>query len=80
MMRKAGFPPEALGRYLARVQPEDLGPFSPLPQRSARIASIEAAISRLQSQSANGEFRKVQEELRTITSAPSRPKPSLFHP
>ena len=90
-MVAAGFDPNALLNYLARVQPEHAKgsrELSPLPSRSVRISNLKQVI---QSLSADGSgasterFTAVQQKVRLEEAVSSKPAegyqvPSLIHP
>jgi predicted Zn-dependent protease len=69
IMSRAGFDPEALVRYLDRVQLES-GVRSPLPARSERIAALQRVIRGLPlaNYSQSEEFYEIQEATRRIAS------------
>ncbi len=90
-MAAAGFDPNALLNYIARVQPEHSKgsqELSPLPPLSARISNLEHAIqssSAPSSRSPDESFRAIQDEVRHEQTRTSTPKevyrvPSLVHP
>ena len=75
MMKRAGYDPHALVRYLARVQPETTRGESPYPQRNTRLAALEASIQGL----GGNDFVTVQEQVRKrVSDPPARKVPSLF--
>lgn len=81
MMAGAGFDPAGMLRYIERRQTDAAGQaakFSPLPPREIRIAGLAQAIEALGagSYSASGDFSRIQEEIRRMTSRPAR-APSL---
>jgi predicted Zn-dependent protease len=53
VLRDAGYNPEALIQYVARVQPENLGDWSPLPQRNVSVKSIRNVISEAEAASSH---------------------------
>jgi predicted Zn-dependent protease len=75
MMSRAGFDPAALLRYIERVQPSDAA-------RDARIVALREAISEVPPASYvdSGQFRSIQDRVRSLTVPPTRthPAPSLF--
>jgi predicted Zn-dependent protease len=83
-MARAGFDPNALVRYIERVQPppppstEASTAPSPLPTRDQRIAVMMSGISQLPATQytspANGEFEVAREEIRRF-APPHRPTP-----
>lgn len=70
MMARAGYDPNALVRYVARVQPADLGQpmyLSPLPQRDQRVQNLEVAIGKLNfspGATNSEEFQRIQNAVR----------------
>jgi beta-barrel assembly-enhancing protease len=75
-MSRAGFDPDALVRYIERLQPPDR-PYSAFPPRASRIAALEQTIRDLPP-SANmqsDQFQRIQELARHATSKP--PSPTL---
>ena len=77
MTSSAGYDPEALVRYIARVQPGDIArPASPMPTRESRLAGMEKAIQQLPPKiySSTDEFSGIQDEVRQVN--PRHP-PSL---
>jgi predicted Zn-dependent protease len=68
IMTKAGYDPEALASYVARLQYDPTArQSSALPSREDRVAAIRAAIQRRPS----NEFSEVQEELHRLLLAPN---------
>jgi predicted Zn-dependent protease len=72
IMAGAGYDPNALVRYILRVQadsPGSAGPFSPLPPRDKRVAALKEAIASLPAReyAAGADFARIQEEVRTLT-------------
>ena len=66
MMSDAGYDPEALARYIERVQPADdpqPKPFSALPERSLRLAAIRAVATGRVYPSHSG-YSEIQDEIR----------------
>lgn len=68
-MAAAGYDPEALIRYIERVQPRLSSRFSPLPSRQARVEAIREDIAALpraemQARPGNGDFAAVQQAVR----------------
>ena len=81
ILSEAGYNPEGLVQYIARMQPEEVGAMSTLPRRDARVASMKTAINGLQHQNSDGGFLNIQQELRGLTpSKTPRPEPSLLRP
>jgi len=65
-MSAAGYDPEALAQYIEREQPPDppqQKPYSPLPERSARVAAIRA-MSTGRTYPPHPDFAGLQDELR----------------
>jgi predicted Zn-dependent protease len=78
MTASAGYDPEALVRYIARVQPGDtVRASSPMPTRESRLAAMEKAIQQLPTKiySSADEFSRIQDEVRQVD--PRHP-PSLI--
>lgn len=76
----AGYDPEALVRYIARVQSGDIArPSSPMPTRESRLAGMEKAIQQLPRKiySSTDEFSSLQDEVRQVNPATLRRPPSL---
>jgi beta-barrel assembly-enhancing protease len=66
MMSAAGYNPEALARYIERVQPPDppqADEYSPMPERSARAAAIRA-LAKGRTYSPHPDFSVLQDEVR----------------
>jgi predicted Zn-dependent protease len=67
---KAGYDPEALARYVARLQYDTTGKLSSsLPPRDERIAAIRTAIQQLP----QNEFPHIQDELHKLLPLPNPP-------
>jgi predicted Zn-dependent protease len=79
-MARAGFDPQALARYIDRVQPA-ASKYSPLPDREDRLTAIRSEIGKLArvDYKASGAFASVKEEVRRLAE-PVRPRtvPSLI--
>jgi predicted Zn-dependent protease len=75
-MSRAGFDPDALLRYIDRVQPFDR-PRSPFPARAARIATLQEAIRNLPpaAYTKSDEFYRIQGQVHPAPEAPSKPQP-----
>jgi predicted Zn-dependent protease len=76
MMSDAGYDPAALARYIEREQaPDDPQPkpFSPIPERSERVAAIRAIVTGRVYPDHPG-FTAIQDEVRRLTSALEKPK------
>ena len=84
-LAEAGYDPEALTRYLARIKPgrgTDARLFSVLPDPETRIAAIRQAIEQLPARTYPptdpDEFGRMQEQVRsTVLPAQDRPRPTL---
>ncbi|MBZ5677581.1 MAG: hypothetical protein LAP61_25340 [Acidobacteriia bacterium] len=88
-MSAAGYEPEALARYVERVQTppaKSAGNFAVLPGRDARVAALRQAIAELPARTYPAtdpdEFGRMQEQVRitvrsTISPAEDRPRPTL---
>jgi beta-barrel assembly-enhancing protease len=66
MMSAAGYDPEALARYIEREQrpdPAQPNPYSPLPERAARLAAIHALVTP-QNYPPHREFAEIEDEIR----------------
>jgi predicted Zn-dependent protease len=82
MMAGAGCDPDALVRYIGRVQPQPDGTtpkvYSPLPERDQRLTAMEQAIQGLPARaySSGEEFPPIQDEVRRLAPrAPSLVRP-----
>lgn len=86
MMAGAGCDPDALVRYIGRVQPPPDQTtsklFSPLPERDERVAAMRQAIQELppRAYSPGKEFPPIQDEVRRLTPNPAPRAPSLIRP
>ena len=83
-MAAAGYDPEALLRYVSRLQPAGLDEeFSRLPARTLRISRLQQTIREVAGASEprrTGNYAALQEEVRREITVPAPPIPSLLHP
>src|ERR1035437_66081 len=81
-LSSAGYDPQALARYIERVQPADpalRNPMAPYPDKATRIAALQAAIEQLPpaTYSAHPGLDAIQQEVARLTARPAKTPPRL---
>jgi predicted Zn-dependent protease len=82
MLSAAGYDPQALARYIERVQPADpplRNATAPYPDKDQRLAALQAAIGQLSpaTYSAHSGLDPVQQEVTHLTARPTKTPPRL---
>jgi beta-barrel assembly-enhancing protease len=82
ILSAAGYDPQALARYIERVQPADTAPrnaMAPYPDKDQRLAALQAAIQQLPSTtySAHPGSDAIQQEVTRLTVRPAKTPPRL---
>jgi predicted Zn-dependent protease len=80
-LSSAGYDPQALARYIERVQPADpplRNPMTPYPAKDQRLAALQAAIQQLPpaTYSAHPGIDAIQREVARLTARPRRTLPT----
>jgi len=81
-LSSAGYDPQALARYIERVQPADpamRNPMAPYPAKDQRLAALQAAIQQLPpaTYSAHPGLDAIQQEVTKLTARPAKTPPRL---
>ena len=82
MLSAAGYDPQALARYIERVQPADSplrNAMAPYPDKDQRLAALQAAIRQLPpaTYSAHSGLDAIQQEVAQLTARPTKTPPRL---
>jgi predicted Zn-dependent protease len=82
MLSAAGYDPQALARYIERVQPADpplRNAMAPYPDKDQRLAALQAAIQQLApaTYSAHSGLDAIQQEVTHLTARPAKTPPRL---
>ena len=81
-LSSAGYDPQALARYIERVQPADpplRNPMTPYPAKDQRLAALQTAIQQLPpaTYSAHPGLDAIQQEVTKLTARPAKTPPRL---
>jgi predicted Zn-dependent protease len=82
ILSSAGYDPQALARYIERVQPADpplRNPMTPYPAKDQRLAALQTAIQQLPpaTYSAHPGLDAIQQEVTKLTARPAKTPPRL---
>jgi predicted Zn-dependent protease len=82
ILSSAGYDPQALARYIERVQPADpalRNPMAPYPDKDKRLEALQAAIQQLPAAaySAHPGLDAIQQEVTRLTARPAKTPPRL---
>lgn len=82
ILASAGYPPQALARYIERVQPPDpplRTAMAPHPDKDQRLAALQSAIQQLPptTYSAHPGLDAIQQEVAKLTARPAKAPPRL---